>query len=75
MREYSRLRKDFLSDNPVCQMDGCNAQACDVHHKSGRRGGNYLAVDTWMSLCRACHDWIHAHSNEAREKGYLTDEY
>ena len=27
--------------------------------------------DTFMSICRRCHNWIHAHPNRAREEGWL----
>ena len=68
MREYNRLRRQFLDDNPNCEV--CRKRTDDVHHMAGR-GINYLDVDTWLSVCRACHNKIHARPSWAREKGYL----
>jgi hypothetical protein len=47
----------------------CGRIATDVHHMKGRLGGNYLDDNTWLPVCRECHDWIHAHPREARELG------
>lgn len=71
-KQYSVLRKDFLNKNPNCQgsIVGCTRISTDVHHKS-YRGENYLKVDTWASLCRNCHDWVHLNSKEARTLNLL----
>jgi hypothetical protein len=73
--EYSKLRKRFLTDNPLCmvKVNGCGHGATDVHHKfSGSdRDTYYLVQSTWLAVCRNCHDWIHAHPKESRAFGYL----
>lgn len=46
------------------------AKTSDVHHTKGR-GRFYMDVDTWLSVCRSCHDKIHKEPKWAREKGYL----
>jgi len=46
------------------------AKTSDVHHTKGR-GRFYMDVDTWLSVCRPCHDKIHKEPKWAREKGYL----
>jgi hypothetical protein len=46
-------------------------RSCDIHHKAGRSGANYLDESTWMAVSREGHDWIHAHPSEARAKGWL----
>ena len=75
---YSKLRKDFLSNNSMCQasLPGCQNNACDVHHKKGR-GKWYLVVSTWLAVCRPCHEWIEHNPIEATELGFreskLTD--
>jgi hypothetical protein len=69
-RVYAQKRAQFLKMKPQCER--CrSAKSRDVHHKAGRHGGNYLNVSTWAAVCRPCHDWIHAHPKEAREKGWL----
>ncbi len=57
---YSRLRKEFLSENDVCQarLTGCTYRATDIHHTAGR-GPSLNRVETWMGVCRNCHDIIH----------------
>ncbi len=46
------------------------ASSTDVHHKD-KRGKNLNEVDTWLSVCRTCHDKIHREPSWAREKGFL----
>jgi hypothetical protein len=67
---YSKLRKEFLIKNPYCQakLQGCSAIATDVHHKKGR-GSYYLDQNTWIGLCRACHQWITDHNSDAIKMG------
>jgi len=80
-REYSKLRKVFMAENPVCKVcEGEEAQhprpSVDVHHVSGR-GSKTNNVETWLPVCRQCHDDIHfgatrgRGSSWARERGYL----
>ena len=70
--EYSRLRKKFLAKYPACEakLDGCNKISTDVHHKAGR-GKNFLNVDTWLPVCRNCHDIIHKYPEFARMNGLM----
>ena len=58
-RIYSGKRLIFLSENRFCQakIDGCTHLSTEVHHK-GKRGKNLNNVDTWMAVCRSCHDKI-----------------
>lgn len=52
-REYSILRKEFLSlpENKFCFVDGCNRLANTIEHKKGRIGSNYLDTSTWEPCC------------------------
>lgn len=43
----------------------------DLHHRHGRGPSGYLNELTWLSVCRICHDWIHAHPHKARSLGLL----
>lgn len=49
----------------------------DVHHRRARgMGGSTRAkheLSNLMTLCRTCHDWVEAHPNEARARGYRLD--
>jgi hypothetical protein len=57
--EYSKLRKRYLEENPLCKgrITGCTHNATDVHHK--------------LPVCRNCHNWIHLNPKEARIMNYL----
>ena len=67
---YSVSRQQFLARNPFCnaRLDGCTANATDIHHKAGR-SKNYLDVLTWLPVCRTCHQWIELHPLEAKKMG------
>lgn len=67
--EYAQLRRQFLIENPFCQVYP-SEPACDVHHVYGR-GKYYLDVSTWMAVSRQAHDRIHHDKAWAREQGYL----
>lgn len=82
--EYSKLRKEFLAENPNCLM--CVERRCmhkfnsgvgspvvnpstQVHHKAGRYKF-YLRVDTWLAVCGSCHQQITDDRRWAEEMGY-----
>lgn len=69
-RIYTKLRKQFLEDNPICQMRvQCeHARSTEVHHKKGR-GKFYLDVTSWLASCFYCHKWENSHRNAAVELG------
>lgn len=74
--EYSRRRIAFLVRHPICQanLSGiCTRYATEVHHTyvGSNRSKYFLVVDSWMAICRCCHTWIHEHSKESRELGWL----
>jgi len=66
---YSVLRKQFLKDNPNCEVGQikklafihCMHKATSIHHAGS--GSNkrkyYLDTTTWFSTCDYCHDVIH----------------
>lgn len=70
-REYSKLRKEWLADRPMCQakIHRCSLKSTDVHHKKGR-GVYLLDTNTWLSVCRSCHNWIETHPEDAKELGF-----
>jgi hypothetical protein len=39
-----------------------------------RREGGHAAWNLVL-LCRPCHDYVHAHPEEAREQGYIISAY
>lgn len=73
--QYLRARVLFLVAHSMCQAHllGCTIYSTDVHHMwSGKdRNKYFLDENTWASLCRNCHSWIHNHPKESRELGLL----
>jgi hypothetical protein len=77
---YAKKRSEFLALHRHCECCptrnayeyGFNGlknrfwMAQDVHHTKGRTGKNFLDEETWLAVCRTCHDWIHANPNTAR---------
>lgn len=68
---YTKLRSAFLFLKPHCEakLADCIGLATDIHHKKGRIGDDYLAIGTWLAVCRNCHSWIELNPNEAKELG------
>ncbi len=68
LREYSKLRKQFLDCNH-CKI--CKKQATQVHHMAGRATIELL-LDTnlWLAVCMPCHEFIERNPLWAKEKGY-----
>jgi hypothetical protein len=73
--EYLKLRERYLTDNSLCmvKVNGCSHNATDIHHTyaGANRDAFYLVQSTWKAVCRNCHDWIHAHPEEARIMKWL----
>jgi len=68
--EYTKKRIAFLAMYPYCQarLQGCTAQASDVHHKAGR-GEHHNNISTWLAVCRNCHCWIEENPQDAKDLG------
>ena len=70
-KEYSKLRKTWLTNHPMCQAKiyNCTLKSTDVHHKKGR--GKYLLdTNTWLSVCRSCHTWIELNPKDSKDLGF-----
>jgi len=68
--EYSKKRKLFLEAHPSCQakLPGiCTGEATDIHHMAGKIGANYLDVNNFIALCRACHNFCELNPKDAKE--------
>lgn len=73
-REYSKLRIIFFNkeENQLCivrHIAICTGQATDIHHTMGR-GVYLLKTNTWIPVCRHCHNWIENHPKQAKELGF-----
>lgn len=70
-RNYSTLAKKYKAAHPVCEanLPGCTKKTEDIHHKAGR-GANLCNVDTFLGVCRNCHQTIEQEPEMAKEKGF-----
>lgn len=70
MREYSKLRHEFLEGRQRCEFPGgCVNAATEIHHRRGRLGGLLLAVDTFEPLCHEHHAFLTEHPAIAYQMG------
>lgn len=71
-RLYTIVRKKYMNENPNCQVNTpeCTTVGIEIHHTAGR-GINTNNVDTFLTVCRVCHNYIHANPKWARELNYL----
>jgi hypothetical protein len=68
-KEYSKLRKAFLTENPKCAVFP-DLPSDQVHHRKSR--GKYLNdVSTWSAVSAEGHRWIHDNPKAAKERGLL----
>lgn len=60
-------------DGTQCFRCGCGG-AHELHHRRRRRdGGHHLS--NLIRLCTTCHQWVHAHPDEARAGGWIVSAY
>jgi hypothetical protein len=79
-REYTRLNAMFaaLPEHRWCPVAASGVlgaplkrRATDTHHMDSRYGKKLLDFSRCLRVSRAGHDWIAAHANEARSRGWL----
>lgn len=66
LREYSKLRKEFLSQNQYCAVR-FPEQATQVHHSRGKLGRLLNDMRWWIPISAAGHRWIEENHREARK--------
>src|ERR1035437_7546936 len=66
LKIYSVLRKDYLKDNPICEVDGCKNKSIEIHHKKGR-GVLLNVVKYWMFFCQNHNNWIGDNQKQERD--------
>lgn len=71
-RQYAPVKRKFLTDHPICQVEGCEAPSSDIHHKAGRSGKQLVKLEDFMAVCRPHHDTFEDQDKAAREAGHKT---
>ncbi len=72
--EYKKVRDEFMDANKMCMFPGCRKPSTDLHH-SKYRGANLSNVETFIALCREHHNFVHEHTNEAKEMGLIFSKF
>ncbi len=68
--DYRKRKDAYMIRQPFCQV--CfKEKAIDVHHVRGTFKARLNDEKWWMSVCRKCHDFIHAHPSWSYARGYL----
>ena len=69
LREYKRIRIEFLEANPDCQI--CGGVATEIHHTNKRNGERLIDTKYFMALDRKCHNMVHHYPEESKKRGWL----
>lgn len=68
LAEYTKLRRQFLKENPMCAVYA-DKKATTIHHKKGR--GKYLLdMKTWLAVSMEAHIKIEENPAWAKKMGY-----
>ena len=69
--DYSKKRVAFLALHNHCKakLVTCTGLASEIHHSKGRISENFLCIDTWVPICRNCHDYLENNPLIAKELG------
>jgi hypothetical protein len=73
---WDRVRRSILErDDGTCVR--CHCEACDVHHRRLKKIGGTsdeevkYGLANLVSLCRGCHEHVHAHPAESYDCGFM----
>lgn len=69
LREYRKVRDEYLRENNRCEICGTNRELT-LHHKKTRQY-HLCDVEVFMTLCVSCHERVHREDKWARDRGYL----
>ena len=81
LRIYQDRKKIFLGQSDCCEICKVSNIPLDLHHVHGRYGSspdqegnlehNLINPNTFMALCRSCHDTVHRQPSVSRKRGWL----
>jgi hypothetical protein len=69
LSDYRKVRDKFMSEHPMCEFNGCESKATDLHHKKGKVGDLLTDTRYFSALCRTHHSYIELHPILAQELG------
>lgn len=68
--EYKKVRAEYLSEHPKCEVKGCGKFSSECHHKMGRIGGLLTDKRFFLAVCRTHHTFIELNPEWAKENKY-----
>jgi hypothetical protein len=69
LKEYSKLKAEFIKKNPKCKVYP-DRPATTIHHMAGRLGDLLLDTKYWIAVSLEAHIEIETKPDWAKEKGY-----
>jgi hypothetical protein len=69
LKEYSRLKSEFLKKHPKCKVYP-DREATTIHHMKGRIGDLLLDTKFWIGVSLEAHKRIEENPDWAKSKGY-----
>lgn len=70
MKEYLKVRAEYLKKHKTCQVKDCKEVAKEIHHKRGRLKNLLTNSLYFLAVCRKHHRQIEAMPHWAKEQGY-----
>jgi hypothetical protein len=68
--EYLKARREYLFNNPTCNVEGCSKDALEIHHKAGRENERLVDASGFLGVCPEHHRLIELSPDWAKKKGY-----
>lgn len=68
--KYGKARKEYLKENPICEVKGCDRKATQIHHKKGRVGELLYNKEFFFATHIECHTEIETNPEWAYKNGY-----
>ena len=77
LREYKKVRVEFLALHPNCQanLKDCTKVATQIHHKKSRIGSLLTDATHFLAVCHSCHHYIELHPIEAKKLKLSLDRF
>lgn len=70
VKEYSKLRKEYLSVHTQCAVFPF-LKATEIHHKNHRENDRLNDAIYFLPVSKEGHLWLHENPAEARKRGWL----
>lgn len=69
LKEYRKVRDEYMATYLVCEFPECQNKSQDLHHGAGRIGDLLTNTKYFVALCRMHHQWAECNPEEAKKLG------